>query len=119
MGGLLTGSQIPANYNKRCVKGDGKAIDVNVQITCVWSGGAPHFLICYVRPRNALPSALPDLKTPQSRIHVFASDESEVSISSGGSSPCGQGTSQSATTQGYSGGDGPMAASGLFGGMFL
>jgi hypothetical protein len=89
VGGLLTGSQIPANFNKRCVKATGESIEVNVQISCVWSGGAPHFLVCYVRPRRELPPALA-VGAMRSCVRVMTSDDSEVSFSSGASSPSEQ-----------------------------
>ena len=92
VGGLLTGSQMPANFNKRCVKANGESINVNVQISCVWSGGAPHFLVCYVRPREDLSPVAPHDVHPgamRSRVRVMRQDDSDVSLSfsSGVSSP--------------------------------
>ena len=85
---MLTGSQLPANFNKMCVRADGDVIAVNVQISCVWKEGAPQYFVCYVRRRDAdgnVTSGLPPHQ--QARVQMLSSSGSET-FSNPSHSPC-------------------------------
>lgn len=87
VGGLLTGSQLPANFNKRCMRADGDIVAVNVQMSCVWSEGAPKYFVCYVRRRDGDANGLGIPAQPQARLQMINSSDSEV-FSNASQSPC-------------------------------